>query len=48
VPVLAGDSPEALQKRVYEQEMRLYPLALASYLQTAGLESMHQTDKECR
>jgi folate-dependent phosphoribosylglycinamide formyltransferase PurN len=48
VPVLAGDSPEALQKRVYEQEMRLYPLALADYLQTAGLESFHQNYKECR
>jgi len=32
VPVLPGDNPEALQKRVYEQEMRLYPLALAEYL----------------
>lgn len=48
VPVLAGDSPEALQKRVYEQEMRLYPLALEGYIRTAGLESMHQTDEECR
>ncbi|MDR3671211.1 MAG: formyltransferase family protein [Holophaga sp.] len=34
VPVLPGDSPEALQKRVYEQEMRIYPLALAEYLQS--------------
>lgn len=32
VPVLAGDTPELLQKRVYEQEMRLYPVALAEYL----------------
>jgi len=32
VPVLPGDTPELLQKRVYEQEMRLYPLALAEYL----------------
>jgi len=32
VPVLAGDTPETLQKRVYEQEMRLYPLALAESL----------------
>ena len=35
VPVLAGDTPEALQKRVYEQEMALYPRALADFL--AGL-----------
>lgn len=33
VPVLDGDTPEALQKRVYEQEMRLYPKALAGFLQ---------------
>ena len=32
VPVLPADTPEALQKRVYEQEMRLYPEALAEYL----------------
>lgn len=32
VPVLPGDTPELLQKRVYEQEMRLYPLALAEFL----------------
>lgn len=32
VPVLPGDTPEALQKRVYEQEMRLYPEALAAFL----------------
>ncbi len=35
VPVLPGDTPEALQRRVYEQEMRLYPLALAEYLETS-------------
>ena len=34
VPVLPGDSPEALQRRVYEQEMRLYPQVLADYLET--------------
>ena len=34
VPVLPGDTAEALQRRVYEQEMRLYPLALAEYLET--------------
>lgn len=28
VPVLSEDSPEDVQKRVYEQEMRLYPEAL--------------------
>jgi len=32
VPVLPGDTPELLQKRVYEQEMRLYPEALAAFL----------------
>lgn len=32
VPVLPGDTPETLQQRVYEQEMRLYPEALAGYL----------------
>jgi formyltetrahydrofolate-dependent phosphoribosylglycinamide formyltransferase len=36
VPVLPGDTPEALQKRVYEQEMRIYPLALAEYLREPG------------
>ncbi|HNX31337.1 MAG TPA: phosphoribosylglycinamide formyltransferase [Holophaga sp.] len=32
VPVRPEDSPEDLQKRVYEQEMRLYPEALADFL----------------
>lgn len=32
VPVLAGDAPEDLQKRVYAAEMELYPKALAAYL----------------
>jgi phosphoribosylglycinamide formyltransferase-1 len=32
VPVLPGDAPEDLQKRVYEAEMALYPEALAEYL----------------
>jgi phosphoribosylglycinamide formyltransferase-1 len=32
VPVLPGDSPEHLQQRVYQQEMKLYPEALAAYL----------------
>jgi phosphoribosylglycinamide formyltransferase-1 len=32
VPVLPGDAPEDLQKRVYAEEMRLYPEALAAYL----------------
>ncbi len=32
VPVLPGDTPEDLQKRVYAAEMELYPLALAAYL----------------
>jgi phosphoribosylglycinamide formyltransferase-1 len=36
VPVLSGDTPDALQKRVYEAEMRLYPRALQGYLDTRG------------
>ena len=32
VPVLSGDTPEDLQKRVYAAEMDLYPKALAAYL----------------
>jgi phosphoribosylglycinamide formyltransferase-1 len=32
VPVLAQDTPEEVQKRVYEQELRLYPEALADFL----------------
>lgn len=32
VPVLPGDTPEDLQKRVYAVEMELFPLALAAYL----------------
>lgn len=32
VPVLPGDTPEALQQRVYAEEMRLYPQALAGFL----------------
>jgi formyltetrahydrofolate-dependent phosphoribosylglycinamide formyltransferase len=32
VPVLPGDSPEDLQKRVYAQEMALYPEALRDFL----------------
>jgi len=36
VPVLPGDTPEALQRRVYEQEMQLYPEALADYLVNQG------------
>ena len=35
VPVLPGDTAEALQRRVYEQEMKLYPEALAEYLRTS-------------
>lgn len=33
VPVLPGDAPEDLQKRVYAAEMELFPRALAAYLQ---------------
>lgn len=32
VPVLSGDTPEALQIRVYAAEMELYPKALRAYL----------------
>lgn len=32
VPVLPGDTPEALQARVYAAEMDLYPRALADFL----------------
>ena len=32
VPVLPGDTPEDLQKRVYAAEMDLYPKALRAYL----------------
>ncbi|MBP1772733.1 MAG: formyltetrahydrofolate-dependent phosphoribosylglycinamide formyltransferase [Holophagaceae bacterium] len=32
VPVLAGDTPEALQQRVYAAEMEVYPRVLAAYL----------------
>lgn len=32
VPVLPGDTPEALQQRVYGAEMDLYPKALAAFL----------------
>ena len=32
VPVLPGDTPEDLQKRVYTAEMELFPVALAAYL----------------
>ena len=34
VPVYPADTPEDVQKRVYEQEMRLYPEALADYLKS--------------
>jgi phosphoribosylglycinamide formyltransferase-1 len=36
VPVLPDDTPETLQRRVYEQEMRLYPLAVAEFLETSS------------
>jgi len=32
VPVLPGDTPEDLQRRVYGAEMELYPRTLAAYL----------------
>jgi formyltetrahydrofolate-dependent phosphoribosylglycinamide formyltransferase len=32
VPVIEGDTPEMLQKRVYEAEMRVYPTALRDYI----------------
>jgi phosphoribosylglycinamide formyltransferase-1 len=36
VPVLPGDTPESLQARVYAEEMRLYPDALARFLEREG------------
>jgi phosphoribosylglycinamide formyltransferase-1 len=36
VPVLAEDTPEDVQRRVYDQEMRLYPEALAAFLVEKG------------
>jgi len=36
VPVLPEDTPEDVQHRIYEQEMRLYPEALAAYLTALG------------
>ena len=36
VPVSPEDTPEDVQKRVYEQEMRLYPEALAVFLNGMG------------
>ena len=36
VAVLAGDAPEDLQKRVYAQEMALYPRALAAFLRAGS------------
>jgi phosphoribosylglycinamide formyltransferase-1 len=44
VPVLPGDTPEELQRRVYEQEMRLYPEALAAYLGSAG-QQLHRQER---
>ena len=32
VPIQEGDTPEVLQKRVYEAEMRLYPAALRDFI----------------
>ena len=34
VPVYPADAPEDVQKRVYEQELRLYPEALADFLKS--------------
>ena len=36
VPVLPGDTPESLQARVYAEEMRAYPQALAAFLEARG------------
>ncbi|MDR2697790.1 MAG: hypothetical protein LBB40_04865 [Holophagales bacterium] len=32
VPVFTGDTPATLQKRVYEAEMRLYPIVLRNFI----------------
>ncbi len=39
VPVLGGDTPEALQARVYAEEMKAYPQALAAFL--VAIEPTH-------
>ena len=36
VPILPGDTPEALADRVLVEEHRLYPAALADYIRTHG------------
>lgn len=38
-PVLGGDTPEALQARVYAEEMKAYPQALAAFL--VAIEPTH-------
>jgi formyltetrahydrofolate-dependent phosphoribosylglycinamide formyltransferase len=45
VPVLSGDTAETLQKRVYEQEMRLYPAALKAFLEgfSTASDQLHQS-----
>jgi formyltetrahydrofolate-dependent phosphoribosylglycinamide formyltransferase len=44
VPVLKGDTPEALQKRVYEAEMSLYPAALREYI----VNHSHKGNASCK
>jgi len=36
VPILPGDTPEALAERVLAEEHRLYPVALADYIRKHG------------
>jgi len=44
VPVLKGDTPETLQKRVYEAEMSLYPMALRDYI----VNHYHEGNTSCK
>jgi folate-dependent phosphoribosylglycinamide formyltransferase PurN len=41
VTVLPGDTPDALQKRVYGAEMRLYPRALQDYIGRPQMKPRH-------
>ncbi|MDR2560341.1 MAG: hypothetical protein LBC63_01015 [Holophagales bacterium] len=44
VMVLNGDTPESLQKRVYEAEMRLYPAVLREYI----VNHSHKGNASCK
>jgi len=42
VPVLAGDTPDTLKKRVYEAEMRLYPVVLQNFISSLSAKGNQQ------